>query len=161
MPLSSIKIEQGMQLVMKLASIGHAARNKANRKVRQPLDEAAFSVANYEEEKVVVKYAEILKDELNVKSIRVMSKAGEAASFSLNPLPKQLGQKYGSNFPAIRKAIMALDAEKIAPGLLDGQTLKIETESGTFEILPEEVEVRVQAKAGFAVASEGAISQLW
>ena len=31
------KLNREMTLVMKLASLGHAARNKANRKVRQPL----------------------------------------------------------------------------------------------------------------------------
>ena len=41
--------------------------------------------------------------------MRVLSAAGEAVSYSLNPLPKQLGQKYGSRFPAIRQALLALD----------------------------------------------------
>ncbi len=35
---------------MKLASLGHAARNKANRKVRQPLAEVAFTVGSAEEQ---------------------------------------------------------------------------------------------------------------
>jgi isoleucyl-tRNA synthetase len=150
------KLNKEMALVMKLASIGHAARNKANRKVRQPLAEAAFSVSNFEEEHVLEVYVELLKDELNVKSIRALSKAGEAVAFNLNPLPKQLGQKYGSGFPGIRKAILAMDPEPTAQALLAGKNLTATTENGSFEILPEEVEVRVQAKEGFAVASEGA-----
>ena len=32
-------------------------------------------------------------------------------AYRLNPLPKQLGQKYGKRFPAIRKAILALEAD--------------------------------------------------
>lgn len=150
------KLNREMTLVMKLASIGHAARNKANRKVRQPLAEAAFSVGNLEEEKVVEAYAEILKDELNVKSIRTLSKASEVVAFTLNPLPKQLGQKYGSEFPAIRKEILAMEAESTAQKLLAGENLNFNIEKKSFEILPEEVEVRVQAKEGFAVSSEGA-----
>jgi len=35
-----------MALVMKLVSLGHAARNSANRKLRQPLQEAAFFVSS-------------------------------------------------------------------------------------------------------------------
>lgn len=149
------KLNKEMALVMKLASIGHAARNKANRKVRQPLAEAAFSVSNVEEEHVVESYADILKDELNVKSIRALSKASEAVAFSLNPLPKQLGQKYGSDFPGIRKAILELDSETTAQLLLAGQILTVKVDKKSFDILPEEIEVRVQAKEGFAVASEG------
>ena len=39
-------LNRDMELVIKLVSLGHAARQKANRKVRQPLQEAAFSVGN-------------------------------------------------------------------------------------------------------------------
>ena len=48
-----------MALVMKLTSLGHAARNKANRKVRQPLSEVAFALPNREEEKVSDRFMQI------------------------------------------------------------------------------------------------------
>lgn len=145
-----------MGLVMKLASIGHAARNKANRKVRQPLAEVAFSVGNAEEQKVVEKYSDLLEDELNVKHARALSTADEAVAYSLNPLPKQLGQKYGSRFPAIRQAVLGMDPTAAAHRLLAGQPMQVTVNGETLDILPEEVEVRAQAKEGFSVASEGA-----
>ena len=150
------KLNREMALVMRLASLGHAARNKANRKVRQPLAEVAFSVANIEEAGVVLRYAELLADELNVKHVRTLDAAGEAVSYALNPLPKQLGQKYGSRFPAIRKAILDMDAEVAARTLLAGKSLPVTIAGETCDILPEEIEVRAQAREGFAVASEGA-----
>ncbi|WP_322792378.1 isoleucine--tRNA ligase [Bellilinea sp.] len=150
------RLNREMALVMKLASVGHAARNKANRKVRQPLAEAAFSVGTAEEMRVVETYADLLEDELNVKKVRVLDTTAEAVAYSLNPLPKQLGQKYGSKFPAIRKALLEMDAESAAKKLLTGQSLDVEVDGETFTILPEEVEVRATAREGFAVASEGA-----
>lgn len=150
------RLNREMALVMKLASVGHAARNKANRKVRQPLAEAAFSVGTAEEMRVVEAYADLLEDELNVKKVRVLDTTSEAVAYSLNPLPKQLGQKYGSKFPAIRKALLEMDAETAAKRLLAGQPLAVQVEGETFTILPEEVEVRATAREGFAVASEGA-----
>ncbi len=150
------KLNSDMALVMKLASVGHAARNKANRKVRQPLSEAAFSVGNADEVRVLEAYADILEDELNVKHVRALNTAGEAVSYSLNPLPKQLGQKYGNRFPAIRKALLEMDAEMVARRLLNGQTVEVEVNGESLAILPEEVEVRAQAREGYAVASEGA-----
>ncbi|MHB0967074.1 MAG: isoleucine--tRNA ligase [Bellilinea sp.] len=150
------KLNRDMALVMKLASVGHAARNKANRKVRQPLAEAAFSVGNAEEARVVQVYADLLEDELNVKHVRALDTAGEAVAYSLNPLPKQLGQKYGSRFPAIRKTLLAIDPEPAARRLLDGQPVELQVDGETVSVLPEEVEVRVQAREGYAVASEGA-----
>lgn len=150
------RLNREMALVMKLASVGHAARNKANRKVRQPLQEAAFSVGTAEEMRVVEAYADLLEDELNVKKVRVLDTTAEAVAYTLNPLPKQLGQKYGSKFPAIRKALLEMNPESAAKRLLAGETLDLIIEGETFTILPEEVEVRALAREGFAVASEGA-----
>jgi len=145
-----------MALVMKLTSLGHAARNKANRKVRQPLAEVAFSVGNTDEERVVMDYADLLADELNVKEVRLLNAAGEAVDYSLNPLPKQLGQKYGSLYPEIRKVILELNAEQMAMKLLAGEVIQVEVAGQILEILPEEVEVRLKAHEGYSVASEGA-----
>jgi isoleucyl-tRNA synthetase len=150
------KLNREMALVMKLVSLGHAARNKANRKVRQPLAEVAFAVGNREEGEIALAHADLLEDELNVKKVRLLNAANEAVSFSLNPLPKQLGQKYGSKFPEIRKAVLALDAEKTASSLLAGNAVKVEADGESYWLLPEEVEVRVNARSGYAVASEGA-----
>ena len=145
-----------MDLIMKLVSLGHAARNTSRIKVRQPLAEAAFAVSNIHDSKVIKEYADLLEDELNVKSVRALSAAGEAAAYELVPLPKQLGQKYKNQFPAIRKAILALDAEEAAGKLLKGESLKISVDGEDYEILADEVEVRMQAKEGFEVASDGA-----
>ncbi len=145
-----------MSLVMKLVSLGHNARQKANRKVRQPLAEAAFALGRMEERHAVETYAELITDELNVKKVRLLDTSGDAAVFTLKPLPKQLGQKYGSKFPAIQKAILGMDAITAAPVLLSGQPLEVVAGKEKFSILPEDVEVRADAKSGFAVAADGA-----
>ncbi len=150
------KLNREMALVMKLASLGHAARNKANRKVRQPLAECAFSLGSAEEGRILTQYADILTDELNVKKVRALNAAGEAVSYSLNPLPKQLGQKYGPKFPAIRQAVLALDPEEAARLLLDGKNVTVKAGGETFDLLPDEVEVRATAREGYAVANDGA-----
>jgi isoleucyl-tRNA synthetase len=124
--------------------------------VRQPLAEAAFSVGNVSERKAVETYADLFTDELNVKHVRLLDSATEAISHSVKPLPKQLGQKYGNKFPAIQKAILAMNAEEAAHTLLEGKSLKVTADGETYQILPDEVEVKALAKEGFAVAEEGA-----
>jgi isoleucyl-tRNA synthetase len=145
-----------MALVMRLVSLGHSARQKANRKVRQPLAEAAFSVGNANERKAVETYADLFTDELNVKQVRLLDSATEAVSHTVKPLPKQLGQKYGNKFPPIQKAILAISSEQAAHTLLEGKALKVEVDGTSYDVLPEEIEVRALAKEGFAVAEEGA-----
>jgi isoleucyl-tRNA synthetase len=149
-------LNREMALVMRLVSLGHSARQKANRKVRQPLAEAAFALGRMDERHAVETYAELITDELNVKKVRLLDTSNEAATFVLKPLPKQLGQKYGKLFPALQKAILGMDAAACAPVLLSGGALKVTIDGETFDILPEEVEVRADARSGFAVAADGA-----
>lgn len=145
-----------MNAVMKLASLGHAARNSQNLKVRQPLTEASFVVGNVDEQNVVMDYSDLLKDELNVKQVSLLGSASDAVSFSLNPLPKQLGQRFQSLFPQVRKALLELPADQSARKLLEEGSISVSVQGETYEITSEEVEVRAEAKEGFAVASEGA-----
>ncbi len=149
-------LNREMELVMKLVSLGHSARQKANRKVRQPLAEAAFSVGNNTERAALLKNAEVVKDELNVKQVRLLDAATEAVSHTVKPLPKQLGQKYGNKFPAIQKAILAMNAEDVARTLTSGKPLEVTANGETFQVISEEVEVKAMAKEGFAVAEDGA-----
>ena len=144
-----------MALVMKLVSQGHAARNQANIKVRQPLAEAAFAVGAVDERPVVTHYAALIGEELNVKRVRLLDTASEVVSYQLHPLPRQLGQKYGSEFPAVRRAVEALDAEKSAGRLLAGESLLVEEGGKSWEIEAGDVEVRVEALAGFSAVAEG------
>lgn len=148
-------LNRDMRLVMRLASLGHAARAKANRKVRQPLAEAAFSVGNPDERRAVYDFDDLLTDELNVKKVRLLDASTEAVSHSVKPLPKQLGQKYGNKFPAIAKAIQAMNAEEVAHTFTGGQSLKVEVDGESYDIQADEVEVKTLAKEGFAVAEDG------
>ena len=150
------KLNTNMALVMKMVSLGHSARQKANRRVRQPLAEVAITVRNEEERNAIEAHAELISDELNVKQVRLLDTSNEAAAFSLKPLPKQLGQKYGNRFPGLANAIKALDAETSARLLLAGEPISVEVDHQNYEIFPDEVEVHAEAREGYSVANEGA-----
>jgi isoleucyl-tRNA synthetase len=149
-------LNRQMALVVKLVSLGHAARQKANRKVRQPLQQAAFSVGNPAERRALEAFADLVEDELNVKEVRLLDSATEAVSHTVKPLPRQLGQKYGNKLPEIQKAVAALDSEQAARTLLSGQPLRVTLGEREYVIEPGDAEVRAQAKGGFSVAEEGA-----
>ena len=148
-------LNRDMSVVISLASLGHAARQKANRRVRQPLQEAAFWVGNAPERGAVQVYSDLIADELNVKHVRLLDTSAEAVSHTAKPLPKQLGQKYGSKFPAVQKAILAMDAEALAHSLQSGGKARVVVDGESLEINADEVEVKASAKHGFAVAEEG------
>ncbi len=149
------KLQDEMRVVMKAASLGHAARSKANRKVRQPLSEAAFSAPLATDSAAIKAYAELLADELNVKAVSVLDKAEDAVLYSLNPLPKQLGQKHGAKFPKIKAALLAGDQSLFGRRLLNNEPVLVTVEDESISVLPGEVEVRQNAREGYVVAEEG------
>jgi len=151
------KLMYEMDLVKQLVSLGHAARNRSGVKVRQPLSEIAFLLSKISDIEIIENYADLIKDELNIKTVRALSAVTEAAAYELVPLPKQLGQKYQSKYPKVRSAILSLDPEKTAQKILGGDSFPIEIDGTEIMIAPDEVEIRVEAKEGFAVASEGAL----
>ena len=144
-----------MKFVQMLVSMGHAARNKANRKLRQPLSEVAFAVAGSEERAIVDRYDALICDELNVKKVRLLDAAAEAVEYQLKALPKQLGQKYGSLFPAIRDAVGKLDQPKSASALLAGEPVEVTIEGQVIQLTTDEVEIRIEAHEGFSAVAEG------
>ena len=150
------QLNHEMDLIIDLASLGHSARNKANRKVRQPLAEAAFFVGQADDRPLIAKYADVLEEELNVKQVRLLDAAGEAMDFQLNPLPKQLGQKYGKLFPQLRAEILKQDAMTVGRKLLAGENIDVELNGTVYSIQPDEVEVRANAHSGYTVATEAA-----
>jgi len=149
------KLMDDMRVVMRSASIGHAARAKAGRKVRQPLAEVAFSAPTPAEAAAIRAYAALLADELNVKSVTVLDHAEDAVTYSLNPLPKQLGQKHGAKFPKIKAALLEGDQSVFARSLLSNNPVTVMVDGEALEVLPAEVEVKQSARGGYAVAEEG------
>src|SRR5262249_38755417 len=151
------RLRDEMRLVKRLVSLGHAARNSAEIKVRQPLPEASFAVRTPAEAKALRGLAYTVAEELNVKSVTVMDGAGEMIRYSLNPLPQKLGKRLGPNFPKVQKALREGPQTEVtawAQQLLNGQTVKVALNGDTFEVTPEEVEVRRNATEGYTVAEE-------
>jgi len=143
-----------MQVVMKLVSLGHAARNSSQVKVRQPLGSVNFSLSKADTG-IVGAYADIIADELNVKNVGVLDHAESVVKYSLNPIPALLGRKYGADFPKIQQYLRQPEqAEKYAHSLLNGENIQVSVNGIEAELTPEEVEVRTTPAEGFAVADE-------
>jgi isoleucyl-tRNA synthetase len=75
------RLNTGVELAMKISSLGRAARAKAGIKVRQPLAEAVVKVETDEEKKALEKLATEVMEEINVKQLTVTTEAGEQEKF--------------------------------------------------------------------------------
>ncbi len=147
-----------MRLVERLVSLGRAARESANLRVRQPLAVAQFVTRETSEADSLKRLTDLIKSELNVKEVQVLANASDVVQYRLNPLPRLLGKKFGQAFPRVQAALREGsqdDVSRWASALADGQNISLELDGKVFEMTPEEVEVQQQAAEGFAVAEEG------
>jgi len=71
------KLNNDVELAMKISSLGRAARAKAGIKVRQPLDKAVVGVETEGEKKALKNLATEVREEINVKQLVVLSEAKE------------------------------------------------------------------------------------
>jgi isoleucyl-tRNA synthetase len=94
---------------------------------------------------------------LNVKELVFLEEAGQVVDYQLSPVPSLLGKKYGALFPKIRAAVTGMDAAatmSLVRHLQAGQSVEVVADGQTVTLLPEEVEVRLSAKEGYAAAEE-------
>jgi len=146
-----------MRVVERLVSLGRAARENANLRVRQPLANAQFATREAKEADAVRKLSDLIKSELNVKEVKVLEGAGDVVAYALNPLPSVLGKKLGKDFPAVQKTLrggVLADVTRWAETLMRGENVTVEVNGQTFEITPDEVEVKQKSAEGFAIAQE-------
>ncbi|MBM4463989.1 MAG: isoleucine--tRNA ligase [Chloroflexi bacterium] len=148
------QLVEDTRLVMRLVSLGHGARNQAGIKLRQPLAQALFKVRSESEAESLHRLADQVLDELNVKGLVLLEDAGQVVDYRVSPVAHLLGKKYGALFPKIRAALTRLDPAELAQRLRAGETVALEVEEQTVNLMPEELEVRIEAKEGYAVAEE-------
>jgi isoleucyl-tRNA synthetase len=145
------------RLVMRVVSLGHGARNRAGIKVRQPLAQALVKMREEAEMESLSRLADQVVDELNVKELVFLEEANQVVDYQISPVPSLLGKKHGALFPKIRSAVAEMDAVAtmdLVRQLQAGQSVEIVADGQTVTLLPEEVEVRLSAKEGYAVAEE-------
>ncbi|GIV70110.1 isoleucine--tRNA ligase [Caldilinea sp.] len=148
------QLSADMALVQRVTSLGHAARQNANLKVRQPLAQVVVRTRNPAEEAALRRLQQLVLDELNVKAMSFTHASSDLVDVTVFPYPKQLGQKYGKGYPKIRQAMAAMDQAELAARFQAGETVEIEVDGERYAVAPEDVEVRVTPRAGFSVAQD-------
>jgi isoleucyl-tRNA synthetase len=121
-------------------------------KVRQPLSQAIVVVA-HDRQASVRRTAELIADELNVKSVELAEDEAALVTYRLLPDNKKLGPKFGAKFPQVRAALQSADSLAVAHAVRSGQRVTL----GEFELAPDEILVTPQPREGFAIASEGGV----
>jgi isoleucyl-tRNA synthetase len=143
-------LEWDMQVARDAVELGRAARAQAKVKVRQPLREAVVVAAD-RERAAIERFASLVLDELNVKSLRYVSEADELGRFELKPNYRALGPRFGKHMPQVAAAIASLDP---AP-LRAGKRVGINVDGKEHEIGADDVQVVLQPLEGYQVERAG------
>jgi isoleucyl-tRNA synthetase len=144
------ELEWQMQVARDAVELGRAARAQAKVKVRQPLREAVVVAAD-RERAAIGRFEELVREELNVKSLRYVSEADELGRFELKPNYRTLGPRFGRQMPQVAAAIAALD-----PGRLRrGGRVGVNFNGQEHEIGPEDVQIVLQPLEGYQVERSG------
>jgi isoleucyl-tRNA synthetase len=143
-------LEWRMRVVRDAVELGRAARGHAKMKMRQPLREAVVVAAD-RERGAIEGLEPLLKDELNVKSVRYVSEADELGRFELKPNYRALGPRFGKQMPQVAAAIAALDPARLRAG----ERVGLNFNGQDHEIGPEDVTLVLQPLDGYQVERSG------
>jgi isoleucyl-tRNA synthetase len=147
------ELSRDMADVRALVSLGLQVRAAEKLKIRQMLSEAKFVLARPERREALARYAEIMKDELNVRTITFLERADEFVRYSLKPNFKVLGRRLGPKMKAVQRALAEGDAEGWVRALESEGGIVIAIDDQEVRLGPEDVAVSVEPKTGFAAAS--------
>ena len=140
-------LEQGMEGLRRICSLGHAARQKAGVNVRQPL--ARLSVWRLEgtARTFARTHADVVRDELNVKDLVFLSFPPREIRLKAVLDKKEAARRLGPRTPAVAAALEHLLPADVA--LMCGVEIpRVVTPEGDVELRPADLRVVVESDAG-------------
>ena len=146
------KLEKEMDLAYTIVKLGRSARNSVNIKNRQPLSEMLISIDTLPEY-----YEDIVKEELNVKSVELGAEMSDYVNFEIKPNLPVLGKEYGKLIPRIKQEIAKKNQMDLANKVKNGDVEYIEIDGIQIGLDSNNLLITMQGKEGFAFAGEGEI----
>ncbi len=156
-----LAVEERMDLVREIASLGLAARASQKLKVRQPLSEAVVILTNPQNRAGVEELADVVREEINVKNLSFTDDAAKYVEFTVKPNFKVLGAILGKSMKACAAALAKADAAEVVRKLKDAGGYEVSFDGQTMTLTPEQLDGRFAAREGFAAAvGRGAVGVL-
>jgi isoleucyl-tRNA synthetase len=141
-----------MALAREIVSLGRSARMGAKLKVRQPLAQVEVVMVDNVHQAWLEEHAALVCDELNVKRVEFTGKADQYITYSVLPDLKRLGPRLGKRLPAVKKLLAEADGGKLLTELESKGNVAIDLPDGPISLDKEDIQVRLQAKEGWAAA---------
>lgn len=148
------QLEAHMDEVLKIVVLGRAARNSANIKNRQPIGhmyvKASDTLSDF--------YTEIIREELNVKTVEFKEDVSAFTSYSFKPQLRTVGPKYGKFLGRIKEALANLDGNKAMEELKENGKIVLADISEEIVLTEEDLLIEMSQMEGFASESNNNIT---
>ncbi|MBD2846273.1 isoleucine--tRNA ligase [Paenibacillus sp. IB182496] len=143
-------LERDMLTARQIVELARNVRNETGVKTRQPLAQLIVSLDRTFD---LEAYADIIRDEVNVKEIVVQRDDEGLVDYTLKLNLKLAGRKYGKQVGPIQARLKALTPDE-ARAVVGGEALSVTTADGEeIAVGVDEMLVEKTAKSGYASAS--------
>jgi isoleucyl-tRNA synthetase len=113
------ELSDEMDALLRIVSLGGSARNAVKIKVRQPLAEIKIWPANETDKKAVERFADQIREELNIKRVTLHDAAlGQLLQFEYKLNPKSAGPKFGPRLHQVQRALARMVSDPHTTGSL-------------------------------------------
>ncbi len=151
-----------MDALLRLVSLGSAARNSVKIKVRQPLAELKVQPADERDRRAVERFADQIADELNLKRVGLHDATnGPLVQQEARPNLKTLGPKLGARLKNVQEALAGVDPAQLARSVQAGETVELVGDGWSASLEPADLTLTLKAPEGWtAVADRGTVVAL-
>ncbi|MDX2103155.1 MAG: DUF5915 domain-containing protein, partial [Alphaproteobacteria bacterium] len=144
-------LQERMNLIRRLASLGLQARNMVQIKTRQPLAALDIVLADQSKSDGLTPLLGLLQDEVNVRAVRFASDATAFVDYRVQPNWKKLGPKFGQHIKLL-KSVLADLPQQDAQTLVSGGTITLTAEGQSFALGGDDIAVTVKPKGAYGSA---------
>jgi isoleucyl-tRNA synthetase len=147
------ELELSMEYAQRICSLVHSIRKNSKIKVRTPLQRVLLPVLDEKFSNRIKGVEDIIKSEVNVKSIEYIDDASGLLVKSVKPNFAKLGKQYGPKMKEVSAVINSFSKEEINQIEKAGTLVK-----GGFDLVLEDVLISSQDIPGWSVANEAGIT---
>ena len=139
------ELEADMEEVLSAVNMGHACREDAGIKNRQPLSRMYIKA----ELELGAFYKDIIADELNVKEVVFTDDVRSFTTYTFKPQLRTVGPKYGKQLGGIQKALAALEGNAAMDELNASEALRFEVDGVAVELRRDDLLIDMTQKEGY------------
>ncbi len=155
--LIDLELQKKIRKAQIICSLVLSLRKKEKIKVRQPLSKVMIPYSNLNEKIEIEEISNLIKSEVNVKEIELISSSSEILVKKVKPNFKTLGPKLGKLLSLATQQIKEFGNNQIEK-IEKGESVSINIKDDTVILDPIDLEVVSQDIQGWLVASESNIT---